>query len=202
MTTDVASPLVDAAELVKLHSAVRWAKPMDVISDAAQAAGTDAINQADPKTGNTALHIAAQNGHIAIVEYLISKHGAKANVQNFKGNTPLHMTVEYDMYYLTVYLLSKGADEHLKNDENSEAIRGIANSKVGLDAWNSAFTIFKASSDDAAEIQNGFEALRSAISRGDDLDKGAIIAAGIQKKKLFKKNWDHATFTDIVRQLP
>ncbi|KAF3326179.1 ankyrin repeat domain-containing protein 2-like protein [Carex littledalei] len=39
--------------------------------------------------GRTALHMAAANGHLAIVDYLI-KNGADVNATNLEKNTPLH----------------------------------------------------------------------------------------------------------------
>lgn len=42
----------------------------------------------------TALHTAAVNGHIQMVQYLISK-GAKINVKTDDGSTALHVVLEY-----------------------------------------------------------------------------------------------------------
>ena len=45
--------------------------------------------------GNSALHIAAQNGHEATTKLLIER-GALVDSQNSKGNTSLHMALSYD----------------------------------------------------------------------------------------------------------
>merc|ERR1719491_157755 len=75
----------DPSQILKFHSAVRWCKPWAEIEgslgDASLAA---AVRWQDPKNGNTALHIASQNGHLDLVQRLCSA-GAPANVQNGKG---------------------------------------------------------------------------------------------------------------------
>ena len=43
--------------------------------------------------GNTALHMASANGHVACMELLL-KSGAAAGTANRAGNTPLHWAVE------------------------------------------------------------------------------------------------------------
>jgi ankyrin repeat protein len=48
----------------------------------------------DPKTGNTALHISSQNGHLPLMQLLIAKspnRRALVNSQNNLGQTALHM---------------------------------------------------------------------------------------------------------------
>ena len=67
------------------------------------------LTEQDPKTGNQALHIAAQNGHLEITKWLKGK-GADVNCQNQKGQTPLHMSIAYDCFEQTKFLLAEGAD--------------------------------------------------------------------------------------------
>ena len=47
------------------------------------------VNFRHPSYGWTALHVAAREGHLAIVKLLVTK-GADVNVQDFLGRTPLH----------------------------------------------------------------------------------------------------------------
>ncbi len=54
----------------------------------------DALAAKDPKNGNYALHIASQNGHMDLVKFPIADK-ADVKVQNGKGQTPLHMSIEY-----------------------------------------------------------------------------------------------------------
>ena len=71
-----------------VHSCVRWDKPTNevatIITSPAHA------NCVDEKNGNYPLHIAAQNGHINLVKWLV-QNGADINAQNGTGTTALHM---------------------------------------------------------------------------------------------------------------
>merc|ERR1711971_560665 len=109
----------------------------------------------DEKTGNTALHIAAQNGHGELVRFLVDKK-ANLNCQNGKGQTPLHMTIKYDLYFLSKYLLDKGADPTIKNIDGHEALVGIDGDKVEAEAYDTPFLIFKGASDDKVELEIAF----------------------------------------------
>ncbi|KAF9915110.1 hypothetical protein BX616_006871 [Lobosporangium transversale] len=67
--------------------------------------------------GKTPLHMAAANGHIDIVEYLISIISPEAiNIQNEQGNTALHWAATNGHVKVVEALVSKGkADYKLKN---------------------------------------------------------------------------------------
>ena len=62
------------------------------------------------------------------VDYLL-KNGAQANSQNFKGNTALHMSVEYNLEDTTRKLLELGADKTIKNYDGNAAETGIDGGK-------------------------------------------------------------------------
>lgn len=55
-------------------------------------ASYDIINSKD-KQGNTALHVAAYRGYLAVVDILISSHPSTASITNNDGDTFLHMAV-------------------------------------------------------------------------------------------------------------
>lgn len=57
----------------------------------------------------TSLHIAAQNGHFGIADYLL-RNGALTSVQNNNGATPLHISVAKGDYNLANLLLKNNAD--------------------------------------------------------------------------------------------
>ncbi|CAE7292335.1 ACBD6 [Symbiodinium natans] len=91
----------------------------------------------DPKTGNQALHIAVQNGHRQLTQLLVAWK-ADVTVQNFKGQTPLHMSVEYDFHFISKLLLEKGAKPEVENADGCKAILGISGSKEGAEDGNVA----------------------------------------------------------------
>ncbi|CAD6192795.1 unnamed protein product [Caenorhabditis auriculariae] len=54
----------------------------------------EAVNVADHLDGMTAVHFAAKYGHIDVLKVLFRFHGDVA-VQNFEGDTPLHLVAKY-----------------------------------------------------------------------------------------------------------
>lgn len=68
--------------------------------------------------GLTALHIATERGHAAIVQVLV-RHGADPNLQDVDGQTPLHVAT-YHLHPKTVrYLLKKAASPELADVEGA-----------------------------------------------------------------------------------
>ncbi|KAI6648083.1 Ankyrin repeat protein [Oopsacas minuta] len=65
------------------------------------------INQTT-KSGNTALHFAAENQEFQAVNFLI-EHRADVNIQNSKGKTPLHLAVNTESKNIVKKLLDAGA---------------------------------------------------------------------------------------------
>ena len=56
--------------------------------------GADA-NAVDPATGATALHLACQGGHVDIVEHLVHEGGARLDVRDRGGRTPLDVAEQF-----------------------------------------------------------------------------------------------------------
>ncbi|KAG9412773.1 hypothetical protein AC1031_015670 [Aphanomyces cochlioides] len=71
-------------------------------------ASTEIINYQDEHSGNSALHMACANGHVACAEILL-KHGAK-HIGNSNGNTPLHWAVQNKHIEVARVLLSNVQD--------------------------------------------------------------------------------------------
>ncbi len=67
------------------------------------------------KNKETALMIAANDGHLPIIKYLISK-GAKVNATDSLGFSPLLYAVKQGKFFEFIYLLSKGADINVKDE--------------------------------------------------------------------------------------
>merc|ERR550537_2026443 len=137
---------MDSASLLKIHSAVRWGKDIKELKDLGLKDRV-ASDAQDEKNGNTALHIAVQNGHLEIVQLLVDELNCSVDIQNKVGNTALHMGVEYDYYKINKILVAAGADQLIENAEGSKAIQGLGGSKVGPEAWDNPVTILKTIDD-------------------------------------------------------
>ncbi|GAO49213.1 ankyrin [Saitoella complicata NRRL Y-17804] len=92
----------------------------------------------DEYTGNTALHMAAANGHVDIVNALIQEIADKSllNIQNERGNTPLHWSCLLGHLPVVQVLIKAGADFSSKNDMSRTPIwEAQANDKEEVVDW-------------------------------------------------------------------
>jgi euchromatic histone-lysine N-methyltransferase len=64
----------------------------------------------------TCIHIAAREGHMDIVEYLLDTEKISINVLDEGGWTPLIWAAEYRRIKIVKYLLHKGADVNIKDN--------------------------------------------------------------------------------------
>lgn len=183
----------------KFHSALRWGKSRNevqaLVKDADVSKGA-AARAPDPKTGNQALHISVQNGHRELTEMLISWK-ADVTSQNFKGQTPLHMSVEYDFYFISKLLLEKGAKREVENADGCKAILGMSGGKEGAEAWDAPTNILKNASN-KEELNEALEALESDPS---SLDKASLARVGMLKAKEMKEAWDKPRFMEILNKV-
>ncbi|XP_066453854.1 CARD- and ANK-domain containing inflammasome adapter protein-like [Eleutherodactylus coqui] len=70
-------------------------------------------------SGETLLHVAASNGHVPVIEFLLSK-GAKVDAKDKKRMTPLHRAAENGHVEAVSVLLQAGANMYsLDNDSQS-----------------------------------------------------------------------------------
>lgn len=161
-----------------VHSSVRW-KKLDEVKSLLQE--PDSINIPDPQNGNRPIHIAAQNGHIEILEMLIAKN-AEVNSKNTKGNTALHMAISYDYYDCSIYLVANGADKNIKNDSGFDAIKGLEGDKsLGMVALISAERL--------KDAKLGAEALNMCETNIQEMEKGSFVSAGLKLKKALAQDW-------------
>jgi len=190
---------VDPAQILKFHSAVRWCKPWaEIEASLGENSLATAVRWQDPKNGNTALHIASQNGHLDIVNKLMAA-GAPLNAQNGKGQTALHMSVEYDFYFVSKALVDKGADGNITNEDGNKAILGIEGSKTGQNAWDNQVTILKCANT-REELDFAFQELEKGLATPELISKAELIQTGMAKKKspVCKDIWDHKRFMGLA----
>lgn len=79
------------------------------------------INARD-EFGNTALHWASVNGHIAVVRELIQK-GADVNAKNKTNSTPLHLASGSGQIMAVRELIKNGADATLRDKHGNIPIQ-------------------------------------------------------------------------------
>ncbi len=65
--------------------------------------------EADPLQGRSALHIAAECGKVSAIRFLLA-HGAKVDLPNSEGETPLHEAAFWARPEAIIALLDAGAD--------------------------------------------------------------------------------------------
>ena len=75
--------------------------------------------------GETALHLAADWGHLQVLQHLLSS-GADVNVKNDYGDTALHVAARGGHLQVVQHLLSSGADVNVKNVEGNTALHKAA----------------------------------------------------------------------------
>ena len=79
--------------------------------------GIDSFNIGE---GDSPIHVAARNGHLQIVQYLIERQNVEKNTKGNLERTPLHYACLNDYLPIVQYLISKGANIALK-DRNGDA---------------------------------------------------------------------------------
>jgi hypothetical protein len=79
-------------------------------------------------TGNSLLHIAAQNNHRRIAKLLL-KLRSDVDGKNQKGNTPLHYCYAYGYSQLAEFLVTVGADEGVQNQAGLVPSEGLGEEK-------------------------------------------------------------------------
>ena len=62
----------------------------------------------------TSLHLAAKNGHLSVVEYLVNQK-ADINAKGENNQTPLHYAAENDHLSVVEHLVNQKADINARN---------------------------------------------------------------------------------------
>ncbi|XP_070560695.1 uncharacterized protein [Ptychodera flava] len=87
------------------------------------------INAKEKRTGNTALHWAARNGHYRLVLYLLES-GAYIDSKNTNGGTPFFCAVEGLSKGISQLLVEWGANVHMKNNQSRTAFDLVRNDEL------------------------------------------------------------------------
>mmetsp|Transcript_9641 Transcript_9641/g.13092 ORF Transcript_9641/g.13092 Transcript_9641/m.13092 type:complete len:207 (-) Transcript_9641:228-848(-) len=172
----------------KLHGAVRWQKLDEVQKIYKQSPQT--INKADAQNGNTAIHIASQNGHIDLVKLLIS-YKCNVNAQNKGGQTPLHMAISYDLDEVVAILNKAGADLNIKNEAGNPAFHGLEGEK------DPASGKFKLKNLQVAEKEAEFLSSLEALKGCKDVDKAQVVQVALARKRECKPEWTTSVQTKL-----
>ena len=173
--------VIDEAFQKKLHSAVRWAKPLDEVE--ALIISKEAADVEDPGNGNRPIHIAAQNGHREYVQLLVRKE-CDVNAQNKGGQTALHMSIQYGYWHTAKWMLDNGFDPEITNGEGHKAGNGI-DGDVSIDDHVPALS----DSESPEEIAEALDMLAVDKEAGVELDRVKLAQAGMGVKKKFKEQW-------------
>ena len=136
-------------------------------------------NVQDRKNGNRPLHIAAQNGHLELVKFLVGA-GADVNAQNAGGQTAMHMATSYDIDAVVKVLNDAGADGSIVNNDGYAAKWGLAGEKDPTSA-NYFVEQFQGASDEATLARCLDELLKKA--EAGEVDKQKFPAIGLKVKK-------------------
>lgn len=81
--------------------------------------------------GNALVHVAAQNGSKRLVK-LCLRRGASLNLQNLNGQTALHFAYGYGYSDVGDYLVSKGADDSIRNKDGLTCYEGLGARELAL----------------------------------------------------------------------
>lgn len=109
----------------EIEKFLRGAKSQDLNGCQQQLEENPTLLNAAEAGGYTALHFAAFNGDLALIQLLLSKN-AELNVQNFDGNTPLVMAVKGHQLKAIRLLVEGGADVNKSTEQGSTAIHHAA----------------------------------------------------------------------------
>lgn len=177
-------------------------------------------------SSETLLHVAAANGHLAIMEYLISQ-GAKIDVKDKKGRTPLHRAAEkgHDdavkvllrcgayMYSLDtegktpLHLAAQNNHSHILKMLLKEEARSYRNQHNFLhmaalkDESSLAKMLLKAGAFVDGKDERGQTALSYAVSQGSENTTKVLLEAGASVDSNMAKRAFNSNHPSIFKTL-
>lgn len=134
----------------------------------------DRVNAKDKGyDGNTALHVAVENGNVEIARYLLSA-GAKANAKNNQKQTPLMLLDEDAKPELVAVLLSYGAKINLVDKEGNTPLT-LAAQSANKDTIQ---LLINAGANPHQQNGEGRTALMNAVESGNLETVKILLGAG------------------------
>merc|ERR1711871_216936 len=127
---EISKNQIMAEDFKKLCSLTRHAKFIDAEAMLNQPDWSVPIEYQDDQ-GNTLLHIAAQNGSKRLVK-LALRRGAQMDTQNLNGQTALHFAFGYAFDDLGSYMVSKGANDTIRNKDGLTCYEGLGAAELAL----------------------------------------------------------------------
>ncbi len=128
------------------------------------------INFETDAFGQTALHIASEEGHLDLVAFLIDKCNAKVNVTDNSGWTPLFCACKWGRLKICEFLLQRGADANIKSNDKAIALHYFVRHDFGTENNVLVTKVLKMLMDNGAELNkqnmNGETALHIAAFMG------------------------------------
>ncbi|XP_015596636.1 ankyrin repeat domain-containing protein 16 [Cephus cinctus] len=120
-------------------------------------------------SGDTALHLAVQAGHMNVVRYLceeLSLSQSGVNVTNKDMKRPIHGAAQFSRVHILEYLIQKGAIvDALKRADWTPLM--LACTKDSQEAYDCVVTLLRASADPTLRNKDGWNSLHLACRSGN-----------------------------------
>uniref|UniRef100_A0A4W3I0T6 Nuclear factor NF-kappa-B p100 subunit-like n=1 Tax=Callorhinchus milii TaxID=7868 RepID=A0A4W3I0T6_CALMI len=122
-------------------------------------------NQADQKSGRTALHLAVEMNCLGLAGYFLAEAGAEVDLATFEGNTALHLAAGSGSPALTAMLLAAGNIASLGSEALSELNQVLNKDESGAD-WmkladrlnlGSLIAIFKSAESPSKSLLDNYD---------------------------------------------
>jgi hypothetical protein len=148
------------------------------------------VNEVEIESGRSALHFACTCGHAAVASKLVEHPAINLNLQDFEGNTPLHLSAEAGQKRVVGILLEAGAQlAYTTNSGQTAEQIARANGHVSVEHFDCFDLIAEKalaqlqSKSVATELAND-EAESSAIATADGAVDGDAASNVSAKRKM------------------